>query len=61
MVRRRAGFVPLPEERNRVLNAIAGKLKRHTKQDFKGHHFEARPIIQAVGTVTLTDLQQKCR
>ena len=31
-----------------ILNAIAEKLKRHSKDDFKGRHFEARLIVQAV-------------
>jgi transposase-like protein len=30
------------------LTAIAGKLKRQSKNDFKDRQFEARPIIQAV-------------
>jgi hypothetical protein len=30
------------------LNAIAEKLKRQSKDDFKGRHFEARLIVQAV-------------
>jgi IS6 family transposase len=31
-----------------ILNAIAEKLKRQSKNDFKGRHFEARLILQAV-------------
>jgi len=31
-----------------ILNAIAEKLKRQSKNDIKGRHFEAWPIIQAV-------------
>lgn len=31
-----------------ILNAIAEKLKRQSKEDFKGRHFEARLIVQAV-------------
>ena len=31
-----------------ILNAIAEKLKRQSKDDFKGRHFEAGRIIQAV-------------
>jgi len=31
-----------------ILNAIAKKLKRTSKDDFKGRHFEAWLIIQAV-------------
>ncbi|ACL55591.1 hypothetical protein Mnod_0553 [Methylobacterium nodulans ORS 2060] len=31
-----------------ILNALALKLKRQTRGDFKGRHFEATLIIQAV-------------
>ena len=31
-----------------ILNAIAEKLKLQSKDDFKGRHFEERPIVQAV-------------
>jgi transposase-like protein len=31
-----------------ILNAIAEKLKRQSKEDFKGRHFEAWLIVQAV-------------
>jgi IS6 family transposase len=31
-----------------ILNAIAGKLKRQSKDDFKGRHFEPWLIVQAV-------------
>ena len=31
-----------------ILNALAGKLKRRARDDFKGRHFEAALIIQAV-------------
>src|SRR5215211_5917463 len=31
-----------------ILNAIAAKLKRRSKDDFKGRHFEATLILQAV-------------
>ncbi|MBB4956158.1 transposase-like protein [Agrobacterium vitis] len=31
-----------------ILNAIAEKLKRQSKDDFKGPHFEACLIVQAV-------------
>ena len=31
-----------------ILNAIAEKLKRRSKDDFKGRHFEATLILQAV-------------
>jgi IS6 family transposase len=35
-------------ERAVILNAIAETLKRQSKDDFKGRHFEAWLIIQAV-------------
>ena len=31
-----------------ILNALAEKLKRRSKDDFKGRHFEAPLILQAV-------------
>ena len=31
-----------------ILNAIAEKLKRQSRDDFKGRHFEAWLIMQAV-------------
>ena len=31
-----------------ILSAIAEKLKRQSKDDFKGRHFEASLILQAV-------------
>ena len=31
-----------------ILSAIAEKLKRRAKDDFKGRHFEATLILQAV-------------
>jgi len=31
-----------------ILNALAEKLKRQSKDDFKGRHFEATLILQAV-------------
>ena len=31
-----------------ILNALAEKLKRRAKADFKGRHFEATLILQAV-------------
>jgi hypothetical protein len=31
-----------------ILSAITEKLKRRSKDDFKGHHFEASSILQAV-------------
>lgn len=38
----------LLKERRMILNAIAEKLKRKSKDDFKGRQFEAWLIIQAV-------------
>ena len=35
-----------------ILNAIAEKLKRQSKDDFKGRHFEAWLILQAVTKVS---------
>ena len=51
-----------------ILNAITEKLKPQSKDDFKGRHFEAWLIVQAVtwylryplGTVTLTEHRSKC-
>jgi hypothetical protein len=31
-----------------ILNALAAQLKRRSKNDFKGRHFEAMLILQAV-------------
>jgi transposase, IS6 family len=31
-----------------ILNALVEKLKRRSKDDFKGRHFEATLILQAV-------------
>jgi transposase, IS6 family len=31
-----------------ILNATAAKLKRRAKTDFKGRHYEAALIVQAV-------------
>jgi hypothetical protein len=39
---------PKVAERAMILNAIAEKLKRQSKDDFKGRHFEAWLIVQAV-------------
>ena len=33
-----------------ILNTIAEKLKRQSKDDFKGRHFEAWLIVQAVAS-----------
>ena len=34
-----------------ILNALAEKLKRRSKDDFKGRHFEASLILQAVSGI----------
>ena len=34
-----------------ILSAIAEKLKRRSKDDFKGRHFEASLILQAVSCI----------
>lgn len=39
---------PKVAERAMILNTIAEKLKRQSKDDFKGRHFEAWLIVQAV-------------
>lgn len=31
-----------------ILNAVAEKLKRQSKDDFRGRHFEAWVIVQAI-------------
>ena len=38
----------MPETDAMILNALAEKLKRRARDDFKGRHFEAPLIIQAV-------------
>jgi transposase, IS6 family len=43
-----ADFAPLVSEGPMVLNALVEKLKRRAKDDFKGRHFEATLILQAV-------------
>jgi IS6 family transposase len=45
MVKRRSELL---ERGFMILNTIAGKLKRQSKDDFKGRQFEAWLIIQAV-------------
>ncbi len=40
--------LPVLPEGSRILNAIAAKLKNRSKDDFKGRHFEAALIVQAV-------------
>ena len=37
-----------------ILNAIAAKLKSRSKADFKGRHFEAALIVQAVSCTCAT-------
>ncbi|WP_336492669.1 hypothetical protein [Methylobacterium nigriterrae] len=39
---------PLTQEAAQILSAIAAKLKRQAKADFKGWHFEAALIVQTV-------------
>jgi hypothetical protein len=41
-------FVTSGSGRPVILSAIAEKLKRRSKDDFKGRHFEASLILQAV-------------
>ena len=47
-----------------ILNAIAEKLKRQSKDDFKGRHFEAWLIVQAVAlyraTRSATETLRRC-
>ena len=40
-----------------ILSAIAEKLKRRSKDDFKGRHFEASLILQAVSLVSALSAQ----
>src|SRR5690242_11980091 len=44
----RAAWVPPNRRSHVILNALVEKLKRRAKDDFKGRHFEATLIIQAV-------------
>ena len=37
-----------------ILSAIAAKLKSRSKDDFKGRHFEAGLIVQAVSCTCAT-------
>jgi transposase, IS6 family len=41
-------FVASGSEGPMILSAIAERLKRRSKDDFKGRHFEASLILQAV-------------
>src|SRR5215213_9713815 len=43
-----ADFAPPVRRGPMILNAIAAKLKRRSKGDFKGRHYEASLILQAV-------------
>src|SRR5215204_3938231 len=44
----RAAYAPPVRRNPMILRAIAEKLKRRSKDDFKGRHFEAPLILQAV-------------
>src|SRR3954463_2325333 len=44
----RAAWVPPNRRWPMILNALVEKLKRRAKDDFKGRHFEATLILQAV-------------
>src|SRR3954466_9071295 len=44
----RATYAPPNRRWRMILNALVEKLKRRSKDDFKGHHFEAMLILQAV-------------
>src|SRR3954466_10082298 len=44
----RAAYAPPNRRCPMILSAIAEKLKRRSKDDFKGRHFEAALILQAV-------------
>src|SRR5215203_3203757 len=44
----RAAWVPSNRRWRMILNALVEKLKRRSKDDFKGRHFEATLILQAV-------------
>ena len=43
-----AEFAASRPEAPMILSAIAAKLKHRSKDDFKGRHFEAGLIVQAV-------------
>src|SRR3954452_21033731 len=47
-LRMRAAWVPPNRRWPMILNALVEKLKRRSKDDFKGRHFEASPILQPV-------------
>src|SRR3954462_15116922 len=44
----RAAWVPPNRRCPMILNGLVEKLKRRSKDDFKGRHFEATLILQAV-------------
>src|SRR3954453_23241145 len=44
----RAAYAPPSRRWPMILNALVEKLKRRAKDDFKGRHFEATLILQAV-------------
>src|SRR5215210_1842833 len=44
----RAAYAPPNRRRPMILNALVEKLKRRSKDDFKGRHYEATLILQAV-------------
>src|SRR4051794_19436151 len=44
----RAAYAPPNRRWPMILNALVEKLKRRSKDDFKGRHFEATLILQAV-------------
>src|SRR4051812_42951169 len=47
-LRMRAAYAPPNRRWRMILNALVEKLKRRSKDDFKGRHFEATLILQAV-------------
>src|SRR3954471_9395442 len=47
-LRMRAAYAPPNRRWRMVLNALVEKLKRRSKDDFKGRHIEATLILQAV-------------
>src|SRR3954466_16240579 len=44
----RAAYAPPDRRRPMILNALVEELKRRSKDDFKGRHYEATLILQAV-------------
>ena len=47
----RAAYAPPNRRWPMILNALVEKLKRRSKDDFKGRHFEALLILQAVSGI----------